>query len=134
MGSQLLLSTLLQNTVSGSGGPAELIVQSDGPYDFYRDPNMSQARICLPALEQLSKAVRQRLSDWPEHPALVQVREAATVSVIAIICFRFFEIGLKGPPRNLRKKIREKKNILQNLHYCLKFGVDVVESLLHSFI
>uniref|UniRef100_A0A8C2BQ53 Midasin n=1 Tax=Cyprinus carpio TaxID=7962 RepID=A0A8C2BQ53_CYPCA len=73
MGSQLLLSTLLQNTVSGSGGPAELIVQSDGPYDFYRDPNMSQARICLPALEQLSKAVRQRLSDWPEHPALVQI-------------------------------------------------------------
>lgn len=74
MGSQLLLSTLLQNTVSGSGGPAGLILQSDGPYDFYRDPNMSQARICLPALEQLSKAVRQRLNDWPEHPALVQVR------------------------------------------------------------
>ncbi|KAK2883458.1 hypothetical protein Q8A67_017095 [Cirrhinus molitorella] len=73
MGSQLLLSTLLQNTVSGSGGPAGLILQNDGPYDFYRDPNMSQARICLPALEQLSKAVRQRLNDWPEHPALVQI-------------------------------------------------------------
>ncbi|XP_073672706.1 midasin [Garra rufa] len=73
MGSQLLLSTLLQNTVTGSGGPAELILQGDGPYDFYRDPNMSQARICLPALEQLSKAVRQRLNDWPEHPALVQI-------------------------------------------------------------
>lgn len=73
MGSQLLLSTLLQNTVSGSGGPAGLILQSDGPYDFYRDPNMSQARLCLPALEQLSKAVRQRLDDWPDHPALVQV-------------------------------------------------------------
>ncbi|KAF4099466.1 hypothetical protein G5714_019592 [Onychostoma macrolepis] len=73
MGSQLLFSTLLQNTVSGSGGPAGLILRSDGPYDFYRDPNMSQARICLPALEQLSKAVRQRLSDWPEHPALVQI-------------------------------------------------------------
>lgn len=73
MGSQLLLSTLLQNTVSGSGGPAGLILQSDGPYDFYRDTNMSQARLCLPALEQLSKAVRQRLDDWPDHPALVQV-------------------------------------------------------------
>ncbi|XP_016311670.1 midasin-like [Sinocyclocheilus anshuiensis] len=73
MGSQLLLSTLLQNTVSGSGGPAGLILQSDGPYDFYRDPNMSQARICLLALEQLNKAVRQRLNDWPEHPALVQI-------------------------------------------------------------
>lgn len=74
MGSQLLLSTLLQNTVSGSGGPAGLILQSNGPYDFYRDPNMSQARVCLPALEQLNKAVRQRLDDWPDHPALVQVR------------------------------------------------------------
>ncbi|XP_067273008.1 midasin [Pseudorasbora parva] len=73
MGSQLLLSTLLQNTVSGSGGPAGLILQNDGPYDFYIEPNMSQARICLPALEQLSKAVKQRLNDWPEHPALVQI-------------------------------------------------------------
>lgn len=73
MGSQLLLSTLLQNTVSGSGGSAGLILQNDGPYDFYREPNMSQARLCLPALEQLSKAVRQRLNDWPEHPALVQI-------------------------------------------------------------
>ncbi|XP_065113160.1 midasin [Paramisgurnus dabryanus] len=73
MGSQLLFSTLLQNTVSGSGGPAGLILQSDGPYDFYREHNMSQARLCLPALEQLSKAVRQRLDDWPDHPALVQI-------------------------------------------------------------
>uniref|UniRef100_A0A671LK38 Midasin n=1 Tax=Sinocyclocheilus anshuiensis TaxID=1608454 RepID=A0A671LK38_9TELE len=83
MGSQLLLSTLLQNTVSGSGGPAGLILQSDGPYDFYRDTNMSQARICLPALEQLSKAVRQRLSDWPEHPALVQI----TIVIERILAF-----------------------------------------------
>ncbi len=97
MGSQLLLSTLLQNTVSGSGGPAGLILQSDGPYDFYRDPNMSQARICLPVLEQLSKAVRQRLSDWPEHPALVQVREAVTVTVIPMIkkIKQFYEIWLQ---------------------------------------
>ncbi|XP_051581140.1 midasin isoform X2 [Myxocyprinus asiaticus] len=73
MGSQLLLSTLLQNTVTGSGGPACLILQSDPPYDFYRESNMSQARLCLPALEQLSKAVRQRLDDWPDHPALVQI-------------------------------------------------------------
>uniref|UniRef100_A0AAR2IVI6 Midasin n=1 Tax=Pygocentrus nattereri TaxID=42514 RepID=A0AAR2IVI6_PYGNA len=73
-GSQLLLSSLLQNTVRGSGGPAGLILQSDGPYDFYREPNMSQARLCLPAIEQLGQAVRQRLDDWPEHPALVQVR------------------------------------------------------------
>lgn len=83
MGCQLLLSTLLQNTVSGSGGPAGLILQSDGPYDFYRDPNMSQARLCLPAVEQLSKAVRQRLDDWPDHPALVQI----TVVIERILAF-----------------------------------------------
>lgn len=73
-GSQLLLSSVLQNTVRGSGGPAGLILQSEGPYDFYREPNMCQARLCLPAIEQLARAVRRRLEDWPEHPALVQVR------------------------------------------------------------
>ncbi|XP_062857908.1 midasin [Trichomycterus rosablanca] len=72
-GSQLLLSSLLQNTVQGSGGPAGLILQTEGPYDFYRDPNMCQARLCLPAVEQLARAVGQRLEDWPEHPALVQI-------------------------------------------------------------
>uniref|UniRef100_A0AAR2K8H5 Midasin n=1 Tax=Pygocentrus nattereri TaxID=42514 RepID=A0AAR2K8H5_PYGNA len=82
-GSQLLLSSLLQNTVRGSGGPAGLILQSDGPYDFYREPNMSQARLCLPAIEQLGQAVRQRLDDWPEHPALVQI----TVVMERILAF-----------------------------------------------
>lgn len=75
IGSQLLLSCLLQNTVRGSGGPARLILQSDGPYDFYQEPNVCQARLCLPAIEQLGRAVRRRLDDWPDHPALVQVRE-----------------------------------------------------------
>uniref|UniRef100_A0A3Q3NKD3 Midasin n=1 Tax=Labrus bergylta TaxID=56723 RepID=A0A3Q3NKD3_9LABR len=68
-GSELLLSSLLQNTVQGAGG---LSVTSEGPYDFYQQPNMSEARLCLPVLEQLSVAVKQRLDDWPEHPALVQ--------------------------------------------------------------
>lgn len=72
-GSELLLSALLQNTVQGSGGPEGLAVAPEGPYDFYQQPNMSQARLCLPVLEQLSVAVKQRLDDWPEHPALVQV-------------------------------------------------------------
>ncbi|XP_036943295.1 midasin isoform X1 [Acanthopagrus latus] len=72
-GSELLLSTLLQNTVQGSGGLDSLAVTSDGPYDFYQQPNMSEARLCLPVLEQLSVAVKQRLEDWPEHPALVQL-------------------------------------------------------------
>ncbi|XP_077408316.1 midasin isoform X2 [Vanacampus margaritifer] len=72
-GSELLLSTILQNTVQGSQGSDILVLNSEGPYDFYRHPNMSEARLCLPVLEQLSVAVKQRLEDWPEHPALVQL-------------------------------------------------------------
>ncbi|XP_054474709.1 midasin [Anoplopoma fimbria] len=72
-GSELLLSALLQNSVQGSPGPDGLTVTSEGPYDFYQQPNMSEARHCLPVLEQLSVAVKQRLEDWPEHPALVQL-------------------------------------------------------------
>lgn len=72
-GSGLLLSALLQNTVQCSAGPDGLAVASEGPYDFYQQPNMSDARLCLPVLEQLSITVKQRLEDWPDHPALVQV-------------------------------------------------------------
>uniref|UniRef100_A0A674E136 Midasin n=1 Tax=Salmo trutta TaxID=8032 RepID=A0A674E136_SALTR len=72
-GTQLLLSALLQNTVQGTPGPEGLTLQPDGPYDFYQQPNMSEARLCLPVLEQLALAVRQRLEEWPEHPALVQL-------------------------------------------------------------
>ncbi|KAM7394956.1 hypothetical protein PAMA_006612 [Pampus argenteus] len=72
-GCELLLSALLQNTVHGSGGPDGLSVTSEGPYDFYQQPNMSEARLCLPVLEQLSVAVKQRLEEWPDHPALVQL-------------------------------------------------------------
>lgn len=74
-GSGLLLSALLQNTVQGSGGLDGLAVTSEGPYDFYQQSNMSEARLCLPVLEQLSVAVQQRLEDWPEHPALLQVSQ-----------------------------------------------------------
>lgn len=72
-GSELLLSALLLNTVQGSGSAEGLAVTSEGPYDFYQQPNMREARLCLPVLEQLSVAAKQRLEDWPEHPALVQV-------------------------------------------------------------
>lgn len=76
-GCGLLLSALLQNTVSGSGGSDELALSSEGPYDFYQQPNMREARLCLPVLEQLSEAVKTRLEEWPEHPALVQVSPPA---------------------------------------------------------
>lgn len=72
-GSELLLSAILQNTVQGSGGGDGLAITPDGPYDFYQHPNMSEASLCLPVLEQLSVAVKQRLEDWPGHPALEQV-------------------------------------------------------------
>uniref|UniRef100_A0A3Q4BJ07 Midasin n=1 Tax=Mola mola TaxID=94237 RepID=A0A3Q4BJ07_MOLML len=73
MGSELLLCALLQNTVRGSTCPDGVAVVLEGPYDFYQQPNMSEARLCLPVLEELSAAVKQRLEDWPEHPALMQV-------------------------------------------------------------
>ncbi|XP_012709437.2 midasin isoform X1 [Fundulus heteroclitus] len=72
-GCGLLLSALLQNTVKGSGGSDELAVSPEGPYDFYQQPNMSEARLCLSVLEQLREAVKQRLEEWPEHPSLVQL-------------------------------------------------------------
>ncbi|XP_035384712.1 midasin isoform X1 [Electrophorus electricus] len=86
--SQLLLSSLLQNTVRGSGGPAGLLLSSEGPYDFYQQPNMSQARLCLPALEQLGRAVRRRLDDWPGHPALLQ---------ITVVMERILNFSLSSP-------------------------------------
>lgn len=86
-GSELLLSALLQNTVQGSGSPDGLAVTSEGPYDFYQQPNTSEARLCLPVLEQLSGAVKQRLEDWPEHPALVQVSKSFyMVAALILYC------------------------------------------------
>ncbi|XP_057678283.1 midasin isoform X2 [Corythoichthys intestinalis] len=72
-GSELLLSLILQNTVQGSPGSDFLVHSVEGPYDFYHHPNMSEARLCLPVLEQLRIAVKQRLEDWLEHPVLVQL-------------------------------------------------------------
>lgn len=72
-GSELLLSTILQNTVQGSDAPGNLAIPSEGPYDFYHQPNMKEACLCFSVLEQLNVAVNQRLQDWPEHPALIQV-------------------------------------------------------------
>ncbi|KAJ8008932.1 hypothetical protein DPEC_G00083550 [Dallia pectoralis] len=87
-GTQLLLSTLLQNTIQGTPGQEGLTLQPDGPYDFYQQPNMSEARLCLPVLEQLGQAVRQRLEEWPEHPALVQV---------TVVMERIMVFGLASP-------------------------------------
>ncbi|KAL2081973.1 hypothetical protein ACEWY4_021791 [Coilia grayii] len=83
LGSKLLLCCLLQNTVRGTGASDGLSLQSQGPYDFYQQPNMSQARLCLPVLEQLGQAIRLRLEEWAEHPALMQL----TVVIERIMSF-----------------------------------------------
>ncbi|KAJ8409756.1 hypothetical protein AAFF_G00218150 [Aldrovandia affinis] len=88
LGTQLFLSTLLQNTVQGAGGPDALCLQTDGPYDFYQHPNMSEARHCLPVLEQLGVAVGQRLEEWPDHPALVQ---------LSVVIERILAFSLSSP-------------------------------------
>ncbi|KAM4694301.1 midasin [Discoglossus pictus] len=70
--SQLLVSTLLQNTISGDS-TSNLILKHESPYDFYQHPNIQQVQQCQHALNRFSKAVSQLLVDWPEHPALVQL-------------------------------------------------------------
>ncbi|XP_062836825.1 midasin isoform X1 [Anolis carolinensis] len=71
-GSQLLTSTILQNTLFEEGA-SELVLQTEGPYDFYHHPNVQQVRQCQPVLENFTKEVKGLLKEWPEHPALVQI-------------------------------------------------------------
>ncbi|KAM4771043.1 midasin [Rhinophrynus dorsalis] len=72
LGSQLLASTLLQNTVSGNLA-THLILQHESPYDFYQHPNIQQVQLCQPVLFRFTTAVNRLLEEWPEHPALVQL-------------------------------------------------------------
>ncbi|XP_028997386.1 midasin [Betta splendens] len=72
-GSEMLLSALLLNALQGTESPEGLAVTSEGPYDFYQHSKMNEACLCLPVLEQLDVAVKKRLEDWPEHPALMQL-------------------------------------------------------------
>ncbi|XP_037699423.1 midasin isoform X2 [Choloepus didactylus] len=72
LGSQLLACTLSHNTLFGES-TSDLMVKLDGPYDFYRHPNVAEARQCQPVLQGFSEAVSQLLQDWPEHPVLEQL-------------------------------------------------------------
>ncbi|XP_074846986.1 midasin isoform X2 [Carettochelys insculpta] len=72
LGSQLLAGTLLHNTLFEEV-TSELVIQQDGPYDFYQHPNIQQVRRCQPVLDNFSKEVYSLLQEWPEHPALVQL-------------------------------------------------------------
>ncbi|KAG8582222.1 hypothetical protein GDO81_007964 [Engystomops pustulosus] len=70
--SHLLASTLLHNTVLGSS-TSDLIVQHEGPYDFYQHPNIQQVRQCQGVLSRFNEVVNKLLGDWPDHPALAQL-------------------------------------------------------------
>ncbi|NXW51222.1 MDN1 protein, partial [Nyctiprogne leucopyga] len=72
LGSQLLVSTLLQNTFFEEL-TSDLVLQQDGPYDFYQHPNIQQVRQCQPVLDNFAKEVNGLLQEWPEHPVLVQL-------------------------------------------------------------
>lgn len=43
-------------------------------YDFYRDTNISESKQCVPLLNAIQKRVDELLSEWPDHPTLLQVR------------------------------------------------------------
>ncbi|XP_008936093.1 PREDICTED: midasin, partial [Merops nubicus] len=72
LGSPLLVSALLRNTFYEEF-TSDLVLQQDGPYDFYQHPNVQQVRQCQPVLDNLAKAVNGLLLDWPEHPVLMQL-------------------------------------------------------------
>ncbi|XP_040284697.1 midasin isoform X1 [Bufo bufo] len=70
--SHLLASTLMQNTILGNS-TSDLVVQHEGPYDFYQHPNIQQVRQCQCVLSCFREEVNKLLGDWPDHPALVQL-------------------------------------------------------------
>ncbi|XP_048793738.1 midasin isoform X1 [Lagopus muta] len=72
LGSQLLVSTLLHNTFFEEM-TSDLVLQQDGPYDFYQHPNIKQVRQCQPVLENFAKEINRLLQEWPEHPVLLQL-------------------------------------------------------------
>ncbi|CAB1340438.1 unnamed protein product, partial [Coregonus sp. 'balchen'] len=138
-GTQLLLSALLQNTVQGTPGPEGLTLQPDGPYDFYQQPNMSEARLCLPVLEQLALAVRQRLEEWPEHPALLTVvMERIMAFSLASPLAKFLnglEILLSKAQVSLRRELEPVTNlIIQWRKLELNLSLSTVSSTLQAFM
>lgn len=78
LGSQLLLSTLLHNTFFEEV-TSDLVLQQDGPYDFYQHPNIQQVRQCQPVLDNFAKEINGLLQEWPEHPVLVQVKTSQQI-------------------------------------------------------
>ncbi|XP_010137971.1 PREDICTED: midasin-like, partial [Buceros rhinoceros silvestris] len=67
LGSQLLVSTLLHNTFFEEL-TSDLVLQQDGPYDFYQHPNIQQVRQCQPVLDSFAKellVVMDRIRSFP---------------------------------------------------------------------
>nr|XP_024217810.1 midasin [Halyomorpha halys] len=42
-------------------------------YDFYRDTNISESKLCIPLLNAIQKRVDELLLEWPDHPTLQQI-------------------------------------------------------------
>ncbi|KAM9316620.1 LOW QUALITY PROTEIN: midasin [Gastrophryne carolinensis] len=72
LGSHLLASALLQNTIAGSDS-SDILLQQDDTYDFYQHPNVPQVRQCHNVLDNFITQINTFLEEWPEHPALVQL-------------------------------------------------------------
>uniref|UniRef100_UPI00398F5005 midasin isoform X2 n=1 Tax=Pristiophorus japonicus TaxID=55135 RepID=UPI00398F5005 len=70
-GSQLLVSSLIQNSVGEES--SELILPQEDIYDFYQHPNIQEAKKCQPVLRNFTQKVKELLVDWPDHPALLQL-------------------------------------------------------------
>lgn len=46
---------------------------SSRPHDFYRDPLPEETARCRPLLVQVQRRVSELLTEWPEHPTLINV-------------------------------------------------------------
>jgi hypothetical protein len=42
-------------------------------YDFYRHSNISEAKRCIPLLNDLMIRISELRAEWPDHPTLNQV-------------------------------------------------------------
>ena len=52
---------------------AKLYKDSDYIYDFYQDKNVEEVCKCLEILQGLKIRIKSFLSEWPDHPTLIQV-------------------------------------------------------------
>ena len=74
VGSELLTSAVLQNSVVSNPNGPKLEPHTSQPYDFYHHPNVPEAVRCKGVLQPLEDRVSELLVEWPEHPMLTAVQ------------------------------------------------------------